>query len=242
MASFQKIFILVPTYNERESITKLVEAIIALKIPNLDIVIIDDNSPDGTGDIADQLAHRLHPAIHVIHRNGKTGLGPAYSDGFRYALAQGADLIFEMDADLSHDPAHLSAFLSQAQQYDLVIGSRYVPGGGIVNWGFPRRLISWCGNLYARAVLGVPIRDLTSGFKCFRREVLRRIGIEKLSSIGYVFQIETTYKAYKAGFRITEIPIIFTEREHGASKFNFAIFIGAFYKVLMLRVSRGRES
>jgi dolichol-phosphate mannosyltransferase len=237
MGSSAHIKIIIPTYNERDNIRQIVEKVLSLGIPELSLTIVDDNSPDGTGAIADTLRNE-HENISVIHRSEKQGLGPAYIAGFRHALAHGADLIFEMDADLSHDPEMIPAFIAASQEADLVLGSRYIPEGGIENWSGLRTFVSYFGNLYARLVLGSSVKDLTGGFKCYRRKVLESLDIDRLSSLGYVFQIETTYKAEKKGFRVKEIPIIFTERTEGTSKFNAAIFFGAFFKVLMLRFKK----
>ncbi len=245
-----KIWVVTPTYNEKDNLPVLAEKIFALKIPDLHLMVVDDNSPDGTGRIADELRQKYpmdsmgSPRVTVIHREQKSGLGKAYVEGFR-ALCYGIvpDYVIQMDADLSHDPAMIPMMLekinpstgSGQEPCDLVLGSRYIPGGKIENWGLFRRLISRFGNFYARAVLGLPYRDLTGGFKCFRREVLEKIDLLSLSSVGYNFQIETTYAAYKKGFKICEIPITFTERKVGASKFNLGITIEAFWRVLVLR-------
>jgi dolichol-phosphate mannosyltransferase len=237
MTSDKKTFVVIPTYNERDNLVTIVEQILALNLSNLCIIIVDDNSPDGTGGVADELSHK-HSNLHVIHRPAKIGLGPAYVDGFKYALDQAADYIFEIDADLSHDPRLIPTFLESIEHYDLILGSRYIDKGGINNWNIVRRFVSWGGNLFSRLILSVPIKDMTGGFKCYRRKVLESIDINNLNSMGYVFQIETTYKAYNAGFKIKELPIIFTERREGESKFNVGIFVGAFFKVLMLRFKK----
>lgn len=235
--STPKTYIVIPTYNEKNTITNIVKAIHALNIEKLHMLIVDDNSPDGTGAKADELSAN-YSNVSVLHREKKMGLGPAYIDGFKQALAEGADYIFGIDADLSHDPTRIPAFLDAIKDNDLVLGSRYIKDGGIKNWSIIRRFISYFGNIYARLVLSLPIKDLTGGYKCYRRKVLEKINVDDLSSMGYVFQIETTYKAVKAGFKIKEIPIIFTERTEGESKFNVKIFIGAFFKVLMLRFKK----
>jgi dolichol-phosphate mannosyltransferase len=229
-----KTIIVIPTYNEKNNLERLVREIFSLKIENLSLIIVDDNSPDGTGILADKLAGEM-PGVEVIHRSRKEGLGSAYVAGFKLALARGADYIMEMDADLSHDYRYLPVFLQEIKKADLVLGSRYIMGGEIKNWGLVRRLISCLGNIYARLVLGVAIRDLTGGFKCYRRAVLKKINLNELNSQGYVFQIEITYLAFKNGFTIKEIPIIFTEREAGKSKFNLKIFMEALVGVLFLR-------
>jgi len=230
-----KKIVIIPTYNEKNNIGEIVEKIFDLNIPNLSILVVDDNSPDGTGQIAEELAQKFQQRLSVIHRSEKRGLGSAYVEGFRYALNNGADYIFEIDADLSHDPLCIPVFLKAIENYDLVLGSRYINDGAIKNWNIIRRILSWGGNLYAQLILNMPIKDLTGGFKCFRRSVLEKININSLTSLGYVFQIETTYRAWQAGFRIGEIPITFTERKEGESKFNIQIFFDAFIKVLKLR-------
>jgi dolichol-phosphate mannosyltransferase len=226
--------IIIPTYNEKENIQLLIEQIFQLNIPNLLLVVADDNSPDGTGDVADVLSKKY--PIYVIHRPRKMGLGTAYIQAFRHAIASGPDYVIHMDADLSHDPAAIPRFLEEIKKCDVVLGSRYVAGGKIENWGFARKLISKFGNLYARLVLSLPYKDLTGGYKCFRREVLERIDLENLSSRGYNFQIETTYYAHTRGYKICEIPIVFKERKKGQSKFNIAIIVESFFKVLLLRL------
>jgi dolichol-phosphate mannosyltransferase len=204
------------------------------------VVVIDDGSPDGTGELADRLAAEL-PFVDVLHRAEKQGLGPAYLAGFRHALAGGAELVFEMDCDRSHDPSDVPRLRAAAQEADLVLGSRYVEGGAIRNWGIVRRLVSAGGSLYARLVLGVPVRDLTGGFKCYRRRVLEHIDLDAVRSRGYAFQIETTYRALRAGFRVVEVPITFVDREVGGSKMSRAIVLEAIWKVpaLRLRALRG---
>ena len=229
-----KSYIIIPTYKEAQNITKLLEQIFTLNIEGLNVIVVDDNSPDGTGQLVDNLkAGNLR--LDIIHRVGKAGLGTAYIAGFKEALARGADYIFEMDADFSHNPQYLPDFLAAIQDYDLVLGSRYIQGGGVKNWNFFRQQISRFGNVYARLILGLPLADLTGGFKCYRRAVLEKIGLDQLSSVGYNFQIETTYQAYRLGFKIKEIPIIFTERAGGKSKFDLKIILESFYKVLKLR-------
>jgi dolichol-phosphate mannosyltransferase len=229
-----KTVIVIPTYNEKNNLAELVRQIFSLAVPELSIIIVDDNSPDGTGAIAESIKAKI-AGVEVIHRARKEGLGSAYVAGFKAALAQGADYIMEMDADFSHDFQYIPVFLREIAQADLVLGSRYVDGGAIKNWGLIRRAVSWLGNIYARAILGVPIRDLTGGFKCYRRAVLEKIDLDSLDSQGYVFQIETTYLVWKNGLEVREIPIIFTERESGKSKFNWLIFFEALVRVLLLR-------
>jgi dolichol-phosphate mannosyltransferase len=221
-----------PTYNERENVERMVRA---LGEHGVGVLVIDDDSPDGTGEIADGLADELD-YVDVLHRARKEGLGPAYLVGFARALADGAELVLEMDCDFSHDPADVPRLLAAAEDADLVLGSRYVEGGSIANWGPLRRLISEGGSLYARLLLGVPVRDLTGGFKCYRREVLERIDLGAITSKGYAFQIETTYRALRAGFRVKEIPITFVDREHGGSKMSRTIVLEAIWKVPALRL------
>ncbi|OHA13498.1 MAG: dolichyl-phosphate beta-D-mannosyltransferase [Candidatus Tagabacteria bacterium RIFCSPLOWO2_01_FULL_39_11] len=229
-----KICLVIPTYNERQNIEKLLALILALKIEGLSVLVVDDNSPDGTGQLAAKIS-QTNSRVKILSQAQKGGLGPAYRAGFRAALAAGADYVFEMDADLSHDPKYIPEFLKAISQADLVLGSRYVAGGGVSNWNFSRRLISRFGNVYARLVLGLPFRDLTGGFKCYRRAVLEKIDLDHLSSVGYNFQIETTYRAYQQGFRIIEIPIVFSERAEGQSKFSLKIILESFWQVLLLR-------
>ena len=236
-----KTIIVIPTYNEKNNLAGLVKEILSLAIADLKILIVDDNSPDGTGILADELAQNFS-RVKVIHRAAKSGLGSAYIVGFKMALADGADYIMEMDADFSHDSRYLPVILRDIATADLVLGSRYVQGGGIKNWNWLRKAVSALGNFYARIILGAPIKDLTGGFKCYRRAVLEKINLNDLDSAGYVFQIETTYLAWKKGFAIKEIPIIFTERRAGDSKFNFKIFIEALWRVLLLRFGRARQN
>ena len=226
--------VVLPTYDERENLPEIVPAILAASAM-LDVLVVDDNSPDGTGAIADELA-RNDPRVHVLHRPRKEGLGPAYLAGFARALAGGYGRILEMDADFSHDPARLPALLGT--DADLVLGSRYVPGGSTVNWGLGRRLLSRGGSLYARAILGVPVRDLTGGFKCFRRKVLQGIDLGSVRSTGYAFQIELTYRAIRRGFSVVEVPITFVDRRVGQSKMSGAIVGEALWKVWKLRFGR----
>jgi len=204
--------------------------------PDDRVLVIDDNSPDGTGELADRLAAELD-AVEVLHRPRKEGLGPAYLAGFRRALELGAELVVEIDCDFSHDPADVPRLLDAAKDADLVLGSRYVPGGGVENWGAVRRAISAGGSLYSRLLLGVPVRDLTGGFKCFRRVVLETIDLDAIGSRGYAFQIETTYRALRHGFRVREIPIRFVDRESGGSKMSRSIVLEAIWKVPLLRLA-----
>ena len=204
------------------------------------VLVIDDNSPDGTGELADRLATELE-GVEVLHRPRKEGLGPAYLAGFRRALELGAELVVEIDCDFSHDPADVPRLLDAAADADLVLGSRYVPGGSVENWGAVRRAISAGGSLYARLLLGVPVRDLTGGFKCFGRVVLETIDLDAIHSRGYAFQIETTYRALRRGFRVREIPIRFVDREVGGSKMSRTIVLEAIWKVPLLRLARTEE-
>jgi dolichol-phosphate mannosyltransferase len=223
-----------PTYNERENLEKMVRSLEPLGVS---VLVIDDNSPDGTGEIADRLAAEF-PNVSVLHREHKEGLGPAYLAGFRRALADGADVVLEMDCDFSHDPKDVPRLIEACEGgADLALGSRYVPGGGTANWGIVRRLISWGGSFYARVILGVRIRDLTGGFKCYRRRVLETIDLDAVHSKGYAFQIETTYRTLKKGFRVVEIPIRFADRTEGHSKMSRAIVLEAVTKVPALRLS-----
>jgi dolichol-phosphate mannosyltransferase len=235
------VWLILPTYNEAPNIEAMVASVRNVLPSSRRILIVDDSSPDGTGEIADRLAAE-HEDIEVLHRPVKQGLGPAYLAGFRRALDGGADLVLEMDSDFSHDPAYLPRLLDAARNADLVLGSRYVPGGGVSEWGPLRRAISRGGSAYARVVLGVPIRDLTGGFKCFRREVLEAIDLDSVDSRGYAFQVETTYRAIRAGFRVVEVPIVFRERRVGASKMSRAIVAEAVWRVPTLRFTRRRSS
>jgi dolichol-phosphate mannosyltransferase len=228
--------ICLPTYNERENLESMVRALGGLGLEGLEVLAIDDASPDGTGEIADRLAGEL-PWVHVLHRERKEGLGPAYLAGFARALELGADFVFEMDCDFSHDPADVLRLATAAEEADLVLGSRYVSGGGTRNWGLVRRFISRGGSLYAQVLLQLGIRDLTGGFKCYRRAVLETIDLSAIDSRGYAFQIETTYRAIRAGFRVIEIPITFADREVGGSKMSKSIVVEAIWKVPALRLA-----
>ncbi len=225
--------VLLPTYNERENFARIVPAILAA-LPEADVLVVDDNSPDGTGALADAIA-ASEARVRVLHRPGKQGLGRAYVAAFGVALAAAYERIYTMDADFSHDPKHLRDLRRAAEEVDVSFGSRYVPGGSVIGWGPLRQLISRSGNLYARAVLGVPYHDLTGGFRCFRRGVLERIGIERLRSDGYAFQIETLYRAHRAGYRIREVPIVFRDRTRGRSKMTLRIIMEAWPRVIELR-------
>jgi dolichol-phosphate mannosyltransferase len=229
-----KATVCLPTYNERENVERMVRA---LQPFGVDVLVVDDNSPDGTGEIADRLASEL-PFVSVLHRERKEGLGPAYLAGFGRALADGADFVLEMDCDFSHDPGDVPRLLAACTGgADLALGSRYVPGGGTENWGLVRRIISWGGSFYARVLLGVRIRDLTGGFKCYRREVLETIDLDAIHSRGYAFQIEGTFRTIRKGFRVVEVPIRFVDRTHGHSKMSRAIVLEAIWKVPLLRLA-----
>jgi dolichol-phosphate mannosyltransferase len=223
-----------PTYNERENLEPMLRA---LGDKDVRVLVIDDNSPDGTGELADRLAAELD-YVEVLHRERKEGLGPAYLAGFRQALSGDAELVLEMDCDFSHDPNDVPRLLAAvADGADVALGSRYVPGGGVRNWGLLRRVISAGGSLYARVVLGVQVRDLTGGFKCYRRSVLETIELDSIHSKGYAFQIETTYRAQRAGFEVVEVPITFADREVGGSKMSKRIVVEAIWKVPRLRLA-----
>jgi dolichol-phosphate mannosyltransferase len=230
-----------PTYNERGNLEPMVRALAEVLGPDDRVLVVDDSSPDGTGEIADRLAAELD-WLDVLHRPRKEGLGPAYLAAFRRALADGAELILELDCDFSHDTQDVPRLIAAAEDADLVLGSRYVPGGGTRNWGLVRRAISRWGSLYAQLLLGLPVRDLTGGFKAYRRRVLETIDLDAVTSRGYAFQIETTYRTIRAGFRVVEVPIRFTDREVGGSKMTRAIVLEAVWKVPALRLAalRGR--
>jgi dolichol-phosphate mannosyltransferase len=225
-----------PTYNERENLEPMLRALGDVLPEGGRVLVIDDASPDGTGALADALSEKL-AYVDVLHRTQKQGLGPAYLAGFRRALAEGADLVLEMDCDFSHDPRDVPRLIEACEQADLALGSRYVPGGKIPNWGLVRRAISRGGNLYAQALLGLRYRDLTGGFKCFRRSVLETIDLDAIDSKGYAFQIETTYRALRAGFRVVEVPISFVDRETGHSKMSRGIVFEGVWKVPRLRLA-----
>ena len=230
--------VLLPTYNEKENVENIVAAILAAA--PVDIWILDDNSPDGTGAIADQLVEKHAPRVRVEHRAKKKGLGPAYIAGFKLALAAGYERILEMDADFSHPPEEIQNLLEKAEVYDLVLGSRWVAGGGTENWPAHRQFISQAGSFYARTILGVGIKDITGGFKCFRREVLETLDLDEIVSAGYMFQIEVTYQALQKGFKVHESPITFVERRIGKSKMSRSIVLEAILKVPLLRL-RGKK-
>ena len=229
-----KAVVVIPTYNEKDNVPRLSQAVLA-QHPDIEILFVDDNSPDGTGKIIDDLVS-VNPRIHVLHRAGKLGLGSAYREGFRTALAMGADYIFEMDADFSHDPAALPEFLKAVQEADLVIGSRYLNGVSVVNWPIRRLILSYCASVYTRWVTGLHLRDCTSGFKCFSRSALEGIDLQYVRSDGYSFQIEMNYRCMEKGLRIIEIPIIFIDRHAGSSKMSRKIVREAITMVWKLRL------
>jgi len=229
--------VIIPTYNERDNLGPITSAALAAD-PRIDVLIVDDNSPDGTGQLADELAAK-DKRVRVLHREKKEGLGRAYLAAFKWALNEKYEYIIEMDADFSHDPRYLPTLIDEAKNgTDLVLGSRYVTGGGTVNWGVARQLISQGGSLYARSILGVGIRDLTGGFKCFNRRVLEALDLDHVQSAGYGFQIELTYRTLKKGFTVKEIPIVFEDRRVGQSKMSRKIFLEAFTVVWKLRLGK----
>jgi dolichol-phosphate mannosyltransferase len=227
-----------PTYNERENLPRMIEALRPVLRDDDRVLVIDDNSPDGTGEVADALA-AAHPFVAVLHRPHKEGLGRAYIAGFERALAEGAELVLEMDCDFSHDPADVPRLIEAAENgADLVLGSRYVPGGGTRNWGLARRLISRGGSVYTGLFLHMGVKDPTGGFKCFRRQVLERLDLDSVTPRGYAFQIEMTYRAKRAGFKVVEIPITFVDRVVGQSKMSRSVVLEAIWRVPLLRVGR----
>ncbi|MCA9536018.1 MAG: polyprenol monophosphomannose synthase [Myxococcales bacterium] len=233
--SAERVLIVTPTYNERENLPRFLDGVFEV-LPNAHVLVVDDASPDGTGALADELA-AADPRVRVLHRPGKLGLGTAYLDGFHWGLAQGFDVFFEMDTDLSHDPRYLPDFLDAlAEGADVVIGSRNVSGGGVEGWGLGRHVLSKGGSLYSRTLLGLPVQDLTSGYKAFRRTVLERLQLGEVSSNGYSFQIELTYRAVLAGFTVREVPIIFVDRRAGQSKMSRRIVAEAVLMVPVLRL------
>jgi dolichol-phosphate mannosyltransferase len=233
--------VITPTYDERENLETFVEGVFE-HLPDADILVVDDSSPDGTGELADRLAS-AEERIHVMHRPSKRGLGTAYREGFAWALARDYELVFQMDTDLSHDPVYLPLMVRALEDdADLVIGSRNVPGGAVEGWGPHRHLISRGGSLYSRLVLGVGIRDLTSGYKGLRRRVLEALDLEGFSSEGFFFQVEMNYRAHRAGFRIREVPIVFTDRRAGRSKMDSRIFAEALVKMWALRLGKGERA
>jgi len=230
----ERALVVIPTYNERVNLELIVPQIL-LQDPRLEVLVVDDNSPDGTGQLADQLA-AAEPRVQVLHRPGKAGLGKAYLAGFRWALDRGYDFIIEMDADFSHDPKYLPSLLRAIQDHDLVLGSRYRDGVNVINWPISRLLLSLGANQYARWVTGLPLSDSTGGFKCFRRKVLESIDLERVRSNGYSFQIEMSFRAWQKGFRLGEVPIVFTDRVEGQSKMNKRIVREAIWMVWWLRL------
>ena len=243
-----KALVVIPTYNEKKNIVKVCGKIMALEtclsLPvrqaggrqaGFDVLIVDDNSPDGTGEIADNLSS-LHPGIHVLHRKEKGGIGSAYIEGFKWALAKGYDYFFEMDADLSHNPDDLVRLLNEMDSCDLCIGSRYIEGGGVLNWPIWRMLLSkFAARYYTRIITRMPVHDATAGFKCFRRSVLESINLDEIHSEGYSFQIEMHYRAWKKGFKIKEMPIVFTDRQHGLSKMSKKVICEAIFMVWKIK-------
>jgi dolichol-phosphate mannosyltransferase len=226
--------VIIPTYNERDNIGQLIDRLLALPL-GLEILVVDDGSPDGTGDLVASRAAG-EPRVHLMRRAGKLGLGSAYRDGFRYALERGAEYVFEMDADFSHDPDRIAAFLEAARNADLVLGSRYLDGRvTVINWPLGRLILSYAANVYTRIVTGLPVYDATGGFKCFRRRALEAVRLDRVRSDGYAFQIEMSYKLWRKGFRIIEIPIVFTDRVAGVSKMNGRIVWEAASLVWRLR-------
>src|SRR5579885_622378 len=235
-----KTLLIIPTYNEVENLPPLLKEIFEYA-PETDILIVDDNSPDGTGELADKISAE-NARVHVMHRAGKLGLGTAYIAGFKYAVAHGYDAAFEMDADFSHDPCYLPDFLRAIKGADLVIGSRYVAGGGTPNWSPVRRFISGGGNIFARFMLGIPVHDCTAGYRCYRRQVLESIDLDTIQSQGYAFQIEMAYRTWKQDFKIAETPIIFKDRRVGKSKMSRKIVIEGFLYVLRTRLGSGKKT
>ena len=231
------IMVVIPTYNEADNLPTMAGELLALDLPDLSILIVDDNSPDGTGKIADELAHRHQDRIHVIHREGKLGLGTAYVTGFKYALQQGADLVIQMDADFSHSPGYLPQLVEATDEYDVVVGSRYVSGGSLdERWGWWRFFLSWWANsVYTRLILGVKVKDATAGFKCWRRATLEGIGLDRVRSNGYVFQVEMAYLTEKLGYHFIEIPIHFEDRRIGRSKMTVPVKIEAALRTFQIR-------
>ena len=241
MSRAPAVWLILPTFDEAENITAIVTAARAVLADaardGFRILVVDDGSPDGTGELADRLAAE-HDDVEVLHRSLRQGLGPAYLAGFAHALGRGAQLVLVMDADFSHDPADLARLLAAAEDADVVLGSRYVAGGGVTDWGRLRRLVSRGGSWYARVVLGLEVRDLTGGFKCFRREVLEAIDLPTVRSRGYAFQVELTHRAVRAGFRVVELPIVFRDRQRGRSKMSWRIAGEAALLVPQLRFRR----
>jgi len=233
----ERALVVIPTYNEAPNVLNIVPQVLS-QDPRLEVLVVDDNSPDGTGQMADELSAK-NPRVHVLHREGKLGLGTAYIRGFKWALERGYDYVFEMDADFSHDPAHLKEFLKAIEDADIVLGSRYLDGKvTVVNWPMGRLMLSYCANIYARWITGLRIWDLTGGFKCFRRRVLETIDLSQVRSNGYAFQIEMSVRAWRKGFKFREIPIVFVDRTEGQSKMNRSIVREAVWMVPRLRLQR----
>ncbi len=231
------ICVIIPTYNERENITELVTQILDLDVKPR-VIVVDDNSPDGTGQLADSLAEQYPGRVKVIHRRGKLGLGTAYMAGFREGLATGADMLITMDADFSHDPAYIPALVALASRFHITIGSRYVPQGGVRNWEAQRRFLSWGANLFARTTLGLKAQDCTAGFRCYHREVLLKIDLDRIFSDGYSFLVEMLFRCQRQGFTVGEIPIIFANRTRGQSKISKQEIYKAMYTVMRLFMTR----
>lgn len=230
-----KTSIVIPTYNERQNIARLVSRLLDLG-PDIDILVVDDNSPDGTAGEVEAIS-RGNPRVRLLKRPGKMGLGSAYITGFKTVLKEGAELVVQMDADFSHDPQYIPALLAAVSDHDLAIGSRYVKGVNVVNWPMGRLLLSYCANLYTMVITGMPVRDATAGFKCFKRAVLEGIDLDAVISDGYCFQVEVNFRAWRKGFRIVEVPIVFTDRTQGASKMSRRIIWEAMWKVWWLRLN-----
>jgi dolichol-phosphate mannosyltransferase len=231
-----KSLVVIPTYNESENLPRIVPEVLK-QDAGFSVLVVDDGSPDGTGQLADELSKGSAGRVHVLHRPQKNGLGQAYLAGFRWALERDFDLVFEMDADFSHDPKYLPDFLAAAREADLILGSRYISGVNVVNWPMSRLLLSYYANVYSRLVTGLPLRDATGGFKCFHRRVLEAIDLDKVRSNGYSFQIEMSFRAFRKGFRIREIPIVFVDRQAGRSKMSKSIVREAIWMVWRLRLS-----
>jgi dolichol-phosphate mannosyltransferase len=230
----KRTLIIFPTFNEKENIEEITRAVLG-KDASINVLVVDDSSPDGTGEIADRMANE-NPRVNVLHRKKKEGLGRAYIAGFKWGIEKKFDYIFEMDADFSHDPQYLPDFLRAIKEYDLVLGSRYISGVNVINWPMSRLLLSYFANFYTRIITGLPVKDGTGGFKCFRREVLENISLDAIKSNGYIFQIEVSMRVWKKGFRIHEIPIVFCDRQRGASKMSKKIVREAIWKVWYLRL------
>jgi dolichol-phosphate mannosyltransferase len=232
-----KVLVIIPTYNEAENIRELLPKVLALPVnQRIEVLVVDDNSTDGTGALADEMA-KADGRVHVLHRPRKMGLGSAYKDGFRFAVDRGYDYVFEMDADFSHDPDAIPAFLEAAKSADLVLGSRYLRGVTVVNWPLSRLILSFGANVYTRIITGLPVKDATGGFKCFRREALEAVDLDRVHSDGYAFQIEMSYKIWRLGYRILEIPILFVDRRVGISKMSRKIVWEAIWMVWRLRIA-----